>query len=190
MCRVNVCFSGAAEGADQFWGVLALQYGHELIHWSFGKHSKKNKFIGSEYIHILSQDELNCADPYLIKANTKIKRCFPTTSQYVNNLLRRNYFQINNSDSVYAVCNFDDKGIYGGTAWAIQMFIDMCYENNTHKPLYILNQIDGLWYTYSYNDDNWYTTDIIPIPSGKWTGIGSRNISDVSRYKMLDLFEK
>lgn len=185
----NICYSGGAEGADQFWGILALNYNHNLIHWSFGKHRKNYNFIGGECTYILSQNELNLADPCLIKANYILKRQFPTKSLYVNNLLRRNYYQISTSNSVYAVSNIVNNEISGGTAWAVQMFININIDNNEFNPLYVLNQIDDIWYEYDYYSETWTISKDIPCPSGIWTGIGTRNLLESSKNKMLDLFE-
>lgn len=186
----NICYSGGADGADQMWGVLALYNGHDLIHWSFGKHKKNYKFIGGDKVYILSQNELNMADPSLIKANYTLKRQFPTKSLHVNNLLRRNFYQISTSNSVYAVSNIKDNMITGGTAWAVQMFIDRCIDDNQYNPLYVLNQIDGNWYEYDYYSGSWVMAKNVPCPVGIWTGIGTRNLSDKSKYKMMNLFEK
>ncbi len=70
-----------------------------MIHYSFSNHygnNHKNSLI-------LNYRELIEADNYIKKANIFLKRIFPTRCEYVNNLIRRNYYQIKNSNRIYAV---------------------------------------------------------------------------------------
>src|SRR4051812_379906 len=124
----NLCISGAADGADIAWGEIAKHNGHAVCHWSFNGH--RPKISGDVYF--LTNDQLKEADPALIKANQKLKRKYPTNSNHVNNLLRRDYWQVIRSDSVYIVSWFVKDSslltINGGSAWAAQIYVDQCNE--------------------------------------------------------------
>jgi hypothetical protein len=186
----SVCMSGGAEGADSIFGACALAAGHDLVHFTFKNHKlkfeKDNKQLS--YIHVLTQDELNIADEYLIQANEVVGRKFPSSSLYVNNLLRRNYYQIKDSDACYAVSKIEQGKIAGGTAWATAMFV---VKNNFNAcPCYVFCQITEKWHEWS--GTNW--NEIISPPKFKdglvYAGIGSRrDIVDAGTNAILELYE-
>ena len=101
---INICLSGGAVGADTTFGNCAESVGHTVVHYVFhGMRTKcKNGLI------FVEQENLLKADPYLKQANKILKRRFPTSSGYVNNLLRRNYYQVKETKRVYAVSSISD----------------------------------------------------------------------------------
>jgi hypothetical protein len=116
---------------------------------------------------------LTDADKHLEVAKKSLKRSVPYHKLWIANLLRRNYYQVADSERLYAVASLDDKGVSGGTAWAVQMFLDI------HGPeceAYIYNQLDSHW--YSWTDLGWVRIDQPPQPHGIWTGVGSRALLD------------
>ena len=80
----NICYSGGAKGADSIFTKYALEAGHLVINFTF-KGSKTH--VQGDTLHVLSHEELKEADTYLIKANEKLKRRFPTNNYGVNCLL-------------------------------------------------------------------------------------------------------
>ena len=189
---MNYCIYGDAKGADLEWGLAAKAAGHKVIHYVFENH-KENK---GQHSVVLSQEELDTADPYLRTANKSLKRSFPTRNGFVNNLLRRNYFQVKDSKRLYAVVNgFDPanpKVVQGGTAWAVQMFIDL----NPNNSLYVFNQSEGVWYTWEVGveDDafeatwGWNKTQMIPTPYGIYAAVGTRELTDIGKQAISELF--
>ena len=171
-------FSGGANGADLFWGVVAKEVGHKIIHYSFKGHKPLSSL---EETVVLNQDELNLGDTALVEANKTIKRTFPAKSEHTNNLLRRNYWQIRESDALYGVGFIDNGEVKGGTAWAIVMYVNRKHNDN----VYFLNQIDGKWYQFI---DGWNVIENPPKPSGKWTGVGTRDLYEDSQQKIINLF--
>lgn len=179
---MSICFTGGAIGADTVWGELAEYMGHDVVHYIFDNHKSQ-----CDNLVVLSEDELLLADEFLIKANEIVQRKFPSKSHFTNSLLRRNYYQIKDSDACYAVASLKNNKVSGGTAWAVAMFI----QNRKYKPVYILNQDDSLWYSYDYNTSEFQLMDNIPpTPSGNWTGIGTRDISSQSIDRMVQLIEE
>lgn len=146
----DIMLSGGAEGADTVFGKAAEKAGHQVVHWSFPKHKSKLK---SNLVQ-LTEDHLVSVDPYIIRANKSIIRKFPTNSNYTNNLLRRNYYQVRWSESVYAVSKFDDNSksllkVDGGTAWACQMYADrFLYDREDWSicKMYLYDMISNEWY--------------------------------------------
>ena len=84
-----MCLSGGADGADVVWGMAAEAAGHEVVHWSFAGHKSS-----ANYLSELNDTQLRVADHYLELANKSLQRKWPTTNPVVNNLLRRNFYQI------------------------------------------------------------------------------------------------
>jgi hypothetical protein len=168
---MSVCISGGCDGADIIWGDEALKAGHELIHYGFSgmKSQRQHQVLWLNYAQLIE------ADKHLIKANETLHRAFPTKSEYVNNLLRRNFWQVKHSNSVYAVAPIKGGVVQGGTGWAVQMAIDgkiniiYCFDLETER-----------WMVWNYKEwipEGQYFTK----PSGTYAGVGSREITDAGR---------
>jgi hypothetical protein len=183
----NVCHSGGSKGADQLFGELAKGAGHEVRHYSFlNHHSPCDKDMMVE----LNAMALGFANEHLIRANRTMKRTFPTRSEYVNNLLRRNYFQVKDSDRIYASTWFDEHMMpQGGTAWAIVMGLNLGL-----KEVYNFDWSRGKWFTHdrvSSPKSVWVEIKLkdIPRPFGHYAGIGSSELPDNGRVAIMSLYD-
>jgi len=181
----NICLSGGADGADTVWGQEALNAGNMVIHWSFDGHKTKIK----DNIYKLPKHILSEAVVPLNVANKTLKRKIPINNNYIYNLLKRNYMQVKYAESVYAVSSFNkNKIVSGGTAWAVQMYIDRFLVNNDPIEkcnLYMYDQVSNIWLTWKLG---WSKVQSIPKPSGIWAGIGSRKITQASILEIKNLF--
>lgn len=170
--------SGGAAGADTYWEILGEKYNVKTIAYSFNGHKSSSKNI-----KILTKDELLIADELLIKTNKILKRKFPTKSEYVNNLLRRNYYQILNAEEIFAITRIDNnKLVEGGTGWAVHM----CnfFEN---KNCYVFDMNSNRWYRYI----NHIPTEIdIPHLTQNFAGIGARDINEKGIKQINLVYEK
>lgn len=167
----NICLSGGADGADLQWGMVAGLAGQSVRHFTFTGHRSKAPV---EEIVVLSPAQLSVADPYLAAANRTMKRRWPVKNTHVANLLRRNYYQVAWSDSVYAVASFENGMVTGGTCWAVQMFIDR--HGFDPAAAYVFDQAADIWMTW--DGTKWIECTDVPVPSGVWAGIGSRDLAD------------
>jgi len=187
----SICLSGGAEGADQLWGLWSKKNEYSVIHYSFEGHNVK---LPSEELTILTNEELKMADKFLSEANKALKRKWPPSNTYVSNLLRRNYFQIKDTDSVYAIGNFSNGKIDGGTAWAVQMYIDRfdIFGDDKEKcKLYFFDQTKNSWFEFNIYDKKWLRLfDLPPKPEGRWTGIGSRQLSEKGSNAIVDVMNR
>lgn len=169
---MNVCYSGGARGSDKLWGSIASELGHGVCHYSFSGHGVS---VPKRFVQVLSQEELEEADRWLHVANRSLGRTVPSAcgNLYVLNLLRRNYWQICNTDSVYAICELDKNGIpYGGTAWAIAMALHF------GVPVYVYQPVLKEWLVHSFGGWIPVKGSSIPRPRGQWTGIGTRRLDE------------
>lgn len=173
-----VCLSGGADGADLQWGMCAGTAGHQVFHFIFQGH--RSKAPKSELV-VLPEELLLKADSALEKANETLKRRWPVKNAWVANLLRRNFYQIESTDAVYAVSTIGTDGLVsGGTSWAIQMAID----RDKPVPIFVFDQVREQWFRW---DGMWVTVDAPPPPTGVWTGIGSRELNESGKQAIRSL---
>ena len=182
----NVCLSGGANGSDLQWGMNAGKNDHCVIHWIFKGY--KSNAPNSEKV-ILNKDQLEKSDYYIEQANNVLKRNIPYNNYYVLNLLRRNYYQVCWSEFVYAVTTFDNNIVQGGTAWAVQMFVN---NNKPNNNLFVFDQYNNHWLTWVDFSSNkmpiFEITKDVPKPKKIWAGIGTRNLNEKGKNAIRNLF--
>lgn len=171
--------SGGARGSDIAWSEIGKEYG--LI--------QSNHYYIEGYKTPYGNVEIPThlklfADPALKIANATLKRTFPTSNEYVNNLLRRNYWQVINSDAIYAIGSIVDNMVTGGTAWAVSMAIV-----TKHIPVYIFDQITQNWYKCRSDRSEFVKCDI-PILTINFGGIGTREIDSNGLNAIHDVYKK
>jgi len=169
--------SGGAHGSDRIFEQECEKYGIETISYSFvGHHSKsKNR-------KVLTQEELNEGFKHVQISNKTLKRNIFNLSKYVKDLLSRNWYQVINSDSVFAIGEIDSNHhVKGGTGWAVQMAID---NKNLHdgRNIYVFDQTQNSWFAqlFSIKTDYWEWNKIDGTPklTENFAGIGTRNINE------------
>ena len=176
------CLSGGADGADLLWGLTAMKLGHGVIHFSFAG-ARTNAL--PEQVHLLNKADLLAADPQCHLANKTLRRRFPAQSWYVTNLLRRDWYQVATAASCYAVSTLAlppgptqplgtvvSGQVQGGTAWAVQMFIDR--HQGAACACYLFDQVACHW--YQWLDDGWTSIYEPPQPTGVYAGVGRREL--------------
>jgi len=185
---MNICYSGAAVGADTVFGEFALRADHQVVHFVHEKDPRRIHWSG--YTKILSPAELYQADEPLVQASKILNRKFPTGKSYVDNLLRRNFYQIKDTERVYAIAPIDEdqKRVKGGTGWAVQMAIDRGV-----PEIYLFDLSSNKWYTRIVRSE-WayaYFAEIFspPKPHGRYTGIGSRELTPEGVEAIRKLYE-
>jgi hypothetical protein len=184
---MNTCYSGGCVGADAIFGEYATKEGHEVKHFSFLNH-KYAKGVPNNQIVVLDEFMLHQANSPLTNAAKVLKRNFPTRSHYTDCLLRRNYYQIRDSDKIYAVSYLDENGLVkGGTGWAVTMGI-----LKDIKEVYLFLQDENKWVilnSYIPKDNKMYWDDCNPPkPSGSYAGIGSHDITTNGKEAIKNLY--
>jgi hypothetical protein len=176
----NICLSGGADNSDLQWGMMAGRLGHKVVHWSFQGH--RTDAPPAELVQ-LSQNQLEEADRFIERANRAIRRNWPSRTTSTNNLLRRNWYQVKDTGAVYAVGNMEDRAIKGGTAWAVQMYMDrFLYDGEPLEKcqLYFYDQTTFVWWQWR---GQWeIRVSQPPMPQGVWTGIGTRDLTSDGKW--------
>lgn len=167
--------SGGALGADYEWGKASELLNCKINHYYI--EGFKTKYGN---IPIPHKESLK-ADIHLHKANERLKRKFPTTDDFVNSLLRRNYWQVKNSDAIYAISTIKNNIVQGGTGWACQMAI------NLKKDVFVFDQDKCKWY---YWDLFKFEEIDTPILTKNFAGIGTRKINENGKNAIKEIFDK
>ena len=170
-----VMHSGAAEGADTAFEMAAIDAGVTVKAHSFEGHAYGNK---NRVEH--SQEELEKADERLMKANESLGRQFPGKNNFINNLIRRNYFQVKGHNQIIAVARITGGEVEGGTAWAVQLGID------AGKNIHVFDMNTDGWFTW---DGSAWAMSEAPVLEKEFAGIGSRfDLTPRARAEIKGLF--
>ena len=178
----NVLYSGGADGADSVCALCAKHRGDEIIAFSFHGHKKIDHGR-----HELDDGQLEEHLESTSTASKGLKRQVgrkPSPHprfRYIRSLILRNAWQVwgteeyGQTQAVYAIASLDKfhRQVEGGTAWAVEIAL-----HQTEIPVYVFDLKSEKWYTWA--DDKFHSTELPPAPSGVYTGIGSRKLSDVA----------
>ena len=173
-----IIHSGGAPGADTVFTETGKSLGFKIVNHSFASHRWNTNF--GLLIH--SDSELVKGDDLLHKAKMYINRPFPTSNLYVNSLIRRNYYQVVDSEGVVAVSRIDKRGVVeGGTAWAVYMAVSL------KIPCYLYDINDLKWKIW----DGIFTECNGPALFKKaFAGIGSREIDKNGEMAIIQYLKK
>lgn len=176
-----VCHSGGCPGADMAWETAGEEYGVVTHAYSFAEHTQygKNQVV-------LTDAELSEGFNRVTLAAKKLKRDVTRTPSYIKKLLSRNWFQVKNGSSIFAIGTFDTKDkttVSGGTGWAVQMAKDM------GKPIFVYDQDSTTWHQYNYTSQMFEPCEGIPTLTENFAGVGSRDLTDAGMQAILDIYK-
>lgn len=176
-----VCHSGGCPGADMAWEVAGEEYVVVTHAYSFSGHTQYGK-----HPVILTDVELAEGLVRVNVASTVLNRNITYIPSYVKKLLCRNWFQVKNANTIYAIGTFQNETktlVSGGTGWAVQMAVDL------DKPIFVYDQLSRTWHKYDY-ELNQFVADVIPTLTEQFAGIGTREISADGQQAILDVYNK
>lgn len=178
----DICYSGGAVGADTEWGLAAEAAGHQVFHVTFKGHKGANK----PNAYVVDETRLEEADAMLKFVNGNIlKRAWPPHSDFVKKLLERNYFQVVDTERVYAVAGINEDGlVIGGTAWAVECFKQLHPDSD---EVYVFDSWKDQWFQWNFM--GWREIDQPPKPHGKYTAIGSRELDELGKTVIWEMYE-
>lgn len=176
---MKTCYSGGASGSDTIFELEAIKRGFKVVAFSFDGHNTKSKNT-----FILSPNQLREGFEHIKIANKRLHRNINNISSYVRNLISRDWFQVKNSDTIFAIGNMQNEdSVRGGTGYAVACAID------EKKPIYFFEQNDNQWYYYDYESERFEIYESIPKLTENFAGIGTRNINDNGIKAILYLFK-
>ena len=182
---MTVCLSGGAIGADtEFTNAAINLAAHKVVNFSFAGH---NTLVPRHTIRTLTAIELLEGEEVVKIAAKYLQRNWNDYSGNPRKLILRNFWQVRETDVVYAIADIKKNGrVAGGTGWAVTMSIHL-----NVPDIYVFS--DGKWYRwFGLNDPytgNWGRS-IPPKPElGTYTGIGSREINEQAVKAIRSLYE-
>jgi hypothetical protein len=161
--------SGGAYGGDTFWDIIGRPLGFtKHNHYKDAGNANLSQQLRNNKVTavVLSKEQMD-------KARSEVERLlgkkYPNTLE--GNLQVRNFYQVYNSDAVYAIAklNSNNKSVSGGTNTAIQLGIKL------NKPVYVWDINTEQW--YKFNNKVFEKTET-PILTKNFAGIGSRDIEN------------
>jgi len=178
--------SGGAEGADRAWAAAADKLNIPIFNFTFSEHQAQ-AMLNKGFTRKLTKSQLEDANAEVTKSSISLDRPIENMSEYVLNLQRRTWHNIQAVSSVYAVGPLLRKGslkmkaVDGGTGWGV----DMAIRNN--KDVYVFDNsskarhqgaITNRWYKYNRGLETFQEIKgEPPQPPKNWAGIGAREIS-------------
>ena len=174
------CYSGGASGSDLIFELESLKKGYKVVAYSFEGHNTK-----SNNRYILTDKELQEGFEHIKITNKRLNRNLNNISPYVKKLIARDWFQVKNSDSIFAVGNLDgEDNVGGGTGYAVSCVID------NKKPVYLFEQNDNMWFYFDYQTNKFEAQWGIPKLTHNFAGIGTRDINDNGIEAIKKLFKE
>lgn len=178
-----ICHSGGCLGSDIEWEKEGEKYDVKTIAYSFYNHKNYGKNP-----KVLTVEELEEGYSKCRIANKTLKRNFDEIQYpYIKNLLARNWFQVKNSDAIFAIIKgFISRDIVeGGTGWAVQMAIDC------DKPVFVCTQhpMDNRWFRYMPIVGFESLRGEIPKLTENFAGIGTREITECGKFAIQNIYK-
>ena len=165
--------SGGAYGADTFWDQIGREFGvTKHMHYRESANSNLSQKLRNAKVEatVITKEELEAARTEVEKL-LGIK--FSDTLE--GNLQVRNYYQVANSDGVFAIArlskDFMNAEVFGGTNTAVQL------GQKLNKPVYVWDTETEQW--YKAENKKWVKTET-PILTKNFAGVGSRDIESYS----------
>ena len=172
-------FSGAANGAEAFFGEMAEKFGVNEVNFTFEGH----KAVRTRGLRTLTPEELSRKDVSLAYVSNLLHRTF-TNAPFMRMVLQTIMYQIDSGHEIFVVGVIEEDGtVKGGTGWGAE-FAKIC-----NKPLYVFGQKKNAWFRWS-EETGWTQDDAPVITSKHFTGTGTRFLEDNGKKAIADLFAR
>ncbi len=170
--------SGGAKGSEAAFGEAAERWGMNEIHYSFpGRAAVRTRGIVE-----LSEDELERGSVSEAYIKAQLHRSFPKTPMF-QRLLKTIWHQVATAGEVFVVGEIvEDQTVKGGTGWGAEL------ARHFHKRLHVFDQTKNSWYRWS--ETKWEKVDAPKIQKTRFTGTGTRELSESGRRAIAELFER
>jgi hypothetical protein len=170
--------SGGATGAESTFGSCAETWGLTELNFTFDGHAPER----DRALVALSDAELQegAVSPIYIKAH--MHRSYPDTPLF-KKTLQSIWHQVNTAGEVFAIGAIQEDGtVRGGTGWAAEL------ARHWHKPVHVFDQAKDGWFKWSGTERE--TVDPPVITHRRFTGTGTRALTEVGREAIQSLFER
>lgn len=174
--RAYTLLSGAAKGAESEFGALAEEWGLTELNFSFaGRTTERTRGVVELTDAELAQGRVS---PSYLKA--QLHRQFPKTPQF-QKMLHTIWHQVATSGQIFVVGLIQTDGtVSGGTGWAAEL------GKHFGRPVLVYDQEKRSW--FSWTGDGWNPEEHPKINRTRFTGTGTRFLSDDGKAAIRQLF--
>jgi hypothetical protein len=170
--------SGGAPGAEAFFGACAERWGVAETHFSFeGRGLERARGVVNLTEAELKQGEVS--EAYL---QAHMHRTYPQTALF-KKVLQSIWHQVNTAGEVFTVGVLKPDGtVKGGTGWAAEL------GRHWGKPVHVYDQERRGW--YAWRGGKWEREDVPLLRATRFTGTGTRFLSNDGRAAIEGLFQR
>jgi len=170
--------SGGANGAEEEFGINCEKYGLNETNYSFEGHGVARE----RGLVLLGDSELRRGDVSFGYLKQHMHRSYPDTPLF-KKVLQSIWHQVNTAGEVFVVGTLlADQTVKGGTGWAAEL------ARHWSKPLHVFDQEKKSWFVW---DGNKWAPEAAPkITRTRFTGTGTRFLSDEGRVAIRELFAR
>jgi len=170
--------SGGAQGSEAEFGACAEKWGLGEVNFSFA-----GRPLSRERGAVLLTDaELKQGDVSATYLNAQMHRPYPATPVF-RRVLQSIWHQVNTAGEVFTIgVVLPDNTVKGGTGWAAEL------AKHWGKPVRCFDQERGGW--YRWQDGAWAPEMEPVIQRTRFTGTGTRFLSESGRAAIRALFER
>jgi hypothetical protein len=172
--------SGAAGGAEAEFGACAERWGLSELNFSFpGRATERVRGLVT-----LGETELKQGDVSSAYLMAHMHRKYPETPLF-RRVLQSIWHQVSSSHEVFAVgVLLPDNTVKGGTGWAAEL------ARHWNKPVHVFDQERKGWFVWSRPDGAWTAEPAPTIARTRFTGTGTRFLSEEGRAAIRGLFDR
>jgi hypothetical protein len=170
--------SGGAQGAEAAFGACAEDWGLAELNFSFdGRQTARTRGVVE-----LTAAELEQGAVSSVYLETHMHRRYPDTPLF-KKTLQSIWHQVSTAGEVFAVGHIlADGTVKGGTGWAPEL------AKHWSKPVHVFDQEKRTW--FSWHDGAWQPEEPPVITARRFTGTGTRFLSDEGKAAVRALFER
>ncbi len=173
-----VLLSGGAPGAESAFGQCAEAWGLQEENYTFPGHKRTR----SRGLVVLSETELEQGHVSKVYLKAQMHRSYSDMAT-INKVLQSIWHQVNTASEVFVVGTINaDATVQGGTGWAAEL------GRHWRKRVFIYDQGKNVWFRWS--NDSWNIEKAPCITGARFTGTGTRDLTDQGREAIRALFER
>jgi len=170
--------SGGAQGAEAEFGACAEAWGLTELNFSFaGRQPVRTRGVVE-----LTPAELEQGAVSGVYVEAHMHRRYPDTPLF-KKTMQSIWHQVSTAGEVFAVGVIQDDGtVKGGTGWAPEL------GKHWSKPVHVFDQEKKAW--FAWHETEWRAEEPPSITARRFTGTGTRFLSDDGRAAIRALFER
>ena len=173
-----VLLSGGAPGAESAFGQCAEAWGLQEENYTFAGHKRAR----SRGLVVLSETELEQGHVSKVYLKAQMHRSYSDMAT-INKVIQSIWHQVNTASEVFVVGTINaDATVQGGTGWAAEL------GRHWRKRVFIYDQGKNVWFRWS--NDSWNIEKEPCITGARFTGTGTRDLTDQGREAIRALFER